>query len=118
MNQQQSFGYNAEAFVVSFLQKRNFVILEQNYKKFYGEIDIIAQKDDFIVFVEVKARRNTYVSLFSLVSPSKQRKIMQVAHEYIMRNASKQITYRFDVALLQSDATNGLQLSYIANAFC
>ena len=58
-----TFGKQSEDFIALYLQKLGFKILEQNYKKFFGEIDIIAKKNDLVVFVEVKARKNSQISI-------------------------------------------------------
>lgn len=107
------FGNNAELAVVDFLIENSFTILEQNYAKFFGEIDIIAQKDDLIVFVEVKARNNPQASMLTLITPSKQRKIIKVAREYISKFGQERATYRFDVALVVGEKN----ITYIPNAF-
>ena len=109
-------GQQTESFVANLLQQDNFTILEQNYKKFFGEIDIIAKKDNVIAFVEVKARRNPKTSMFELVSPAKQKKIILVAKEYIAQKKLAHITYRFDVALVKYK-NNQKEVSYITNAF-
>ncbi len=109
-------GKISESLVANLLQKENFIILEQNYKKFFGEIDIIAKKDNVITFVEVKARNNPRVSMFELISLAKQKKIILVAKEYIAKQQLTHITYRFDVALVEYK-NNTQQVSYITNAF-
>lgn len=113
----QTFGIQSEAFVAQLLEKDKFVILERNYKKFFGEIDIIAQKDDIIAFIEVKARTNPRASMFELITPAKQRKIKQTASDYIIRNNFENATYRFDVALISYNNKQE-SISYIPNAFC
>ena len=47
-----------EALAVAHLKARGYEILERNYRAVRGEIDLIAQDGDFIVFVEVKTRRS------------------------------------------------------------
>lgn len=112
------FGKKAEAAVATLLQSHHFVILEQNYTKFFGEIDIIAQKDDVIIFVEVKARNNAQISMFELVTPSKQQKIIKTAHAYIAETKKHSMTHRFDVALVHTDKLDNIQIRYVSNAFC
>ena len=107
------FGNAAETAVANLLQVNNFTILEQNYTKFFGEIDIIAQKENIIVFVEVKARNNPKLSMLELITPSKQRKIIKVAREYIAKTNQHCVTYRFDVALVCGNNN----ITYIENAF-
>ena len=52
----QQFGALAEKLAATFLQKKGFTILEHNYRYQKAEIDIIAKKNNLLVFVEVKAR--------------------------------------------------------------
>jgi len=112
------FGHQSELLVADLLKDQGFKILEQNYKKFFGEIDIIAQKKDLIVFVEVKARKNSQISMHELVRPSKQRKIILVAQSYMGRHNIYQKICRFDVALLHIVNDKEPELTYIPNAFC
>jgi len=111
------FGKKAESAVVNLLQADHFTILEQNYTKFFGEVDIIAQKDDVVIFVEVKARNNSQISMFDLVTPSKQQKVIKAARAYIAYNNLKNMTYRFDVALVQGNKNDETEITYIPNAF-
>lgn len=57
MNQKQKFGRAGENFAAEILQLSGYEILERNYRCKDGEIDIIAQRDGEIVFIEVKTRR-------------------------------------------------------------
>jgi putative endonuclease len=110
------FGDQAEIFVAQELCKQGFTICKKNYQKPYGEIDIIAQKDDLLVFVEVKARHHEYGTMHDLITPSKQKKIGLVAKEYICRNQIENKICRFDIALVQS-INNQHSLTYITDAF-
>lgn len=110
------FGDQAEAFVAQELCKQGFTICKQNYQKLYGEIDIIAQKDDLLIFVEVKVRQHEYGSMHDLVTNSKQKKIGLVAREYISRNRIVDKICRFDIALVQMNGDQPL-LTYIPHAF-
>lgn len=114
--EKRAFGDQAETFVTLELCKQGFIICERNYQKPYGEIDIIAQRDDLLIFVEVKVRQHEYGTMHELVTPSKQKKIGLVAKEYICRNQIENKICRFDIALVQS-MNNQQSLTYIANAF-
>ena len=50
-------GFLAENLAAKYLEKKGYAILELNYRKPWGEIDIIASKEGILVFVEVKAKR-------------------------------------------------------------
>ncbi len=113
-----SLGFKGENIVSEYLKKDNFTILENNYRSKCGEIDIIAQKDDLIVFVEVKLRNNPKFSLSNLIPRSKQAKIIMTALNYL---ATHNITLqnnilRFDAALVEV-INDKINLNYIKNAF-
>ena len=55
--EKQSVGNVGENIACRFLEKRGFRIVERNYRKKWGEIDIIAEKDNILHFVEVKTNR-------------------------------------------------------------
>ncbi len=116
----QKFGHQSEQVIIKYLEEQNFTILAHNYKKFFGEIDIIAQKKDLMLFVEVKARKNSKLSLHYLVPYPKQQKIIKTAKSFIAERSycSQEITFRFDVALLHLQDNQAPELTYIPNAFC
>lgn len=89
MHYRSHLGKEAEEKVAHTLIKDGFTILERNYRKKYGEIDLIASKPALMVFVEVKMRQHNYFDLSDVITPSKQRKIIAVAKEYIGRMRDK-----------------------------
>ena len=112
-----NFGIQGENFTESFLRSKNFKILNKNYRKFFGEIDIIAEKDNVIVFVEVKSRKTNYSSLLELVTLTKQRRIIETAKNYILEKDLQGKIFRFDVSLIEFDKSKNLKINYIENAF-
>ncbi len=94
-----------------------FTVIARNYRKRYGEIDIIVQKHNVIAFVEVKRRDTNNIDPSETIIPSKQKKIIYVAKEFLATHTNT-IDYvcRFDVALVENKNSN-LQMRYIANAF-
>ena len=115
-NNTKSKGFLGEAQVVTWLKQNGYHILCQNYACKTGEIDIIAQKDEFVCFIEVKTRFITYFDLSELITPSKQKKIINTARRYIALYGNHQQVYRFDVALVEK-MPDGLIVNYIPNAF-
>ncbi len=112
----QNSGYQAEAFVARHLEHVGFTVLERNYKKSYGEIDLIAHKGSLLIFVEVKMRTDAYFDPAELITPSKQRKIITVAQEYIDRKTNGNMDCRFDVALVEGKNSEP-QITYLTDAF-
>jgi putative endonuclease len=116
-SKRSSLGNEGEQQVALYLQQQGFSIIERNYQKFFGEIDIIALREDLLVFVEVKTRRTAgKFDLAGLVLPSKQRKISLVAREYITRHNHIDKVCRFDVALVEG-ASDTAHITYIPEAF-
>jgi putative endonuclease len=109
-------GKEGELLVMQYLQKEGFTLITQNYRKRFGEIDIIAHKDDVLAFVEVKWRHNPLVDPAELIGPSKQRKIISIAKEFLSKHTYDDVVCRFDVALIE-ETNNSINLLYIDNAF-
>ncbi len=109
-------GNKGELFAQDFLRKKGFKILETNWRFQHKEIDIIALKDDFIVFVEVKTRQTNYFGEpFVFVDTAKQRFLVKAANEYITR-FNREEEARFDiVSILYNDHKKDIQ--HIEDAF-
>ena len=58
MDKKQLIGREGEAQAAAYLKQQGYTIVGQNFTCRYGEIDVIARKDPYIVFVEVKTRKN------------------------------------------------------------
>lgn len=113
----KTFGAAGEELVVTHLEKEGFTIKARNYLKRYGEIDIIAQKDDLLAFIEVKTRSQCYENITEIITHGKQKKMIMVAKAYLAQHNITDKFCRFDVAFIQT--INGQQeISYIPNAFC
>jgi len=116
MHFRSQLGKEAEKRVGQYLIQHGFCILEYNYRKKHGEIDLIASKPQLLVFVEVKMRQHNYFDLSDVITRGKQRKIITVAKEYIAIRGWHDQSYRFDVALMLG-TQESLDLTYIPNAF-
>lgn len=99
---------------VSFLEKKGYDILERNFYSKYGEIDIIARDREYLVFLEVKFRKNAYPgAALEAVTPVKQKRMVQTAIYYIYSNKKfDNLPCRFDVLAFEGD-----KIFYIENAF-
>lgn len=98
MTEKRKIGQAGEDAVCAVLEKRGHTILARNWRKPFGEIDIVSQSGDYIVFTEVKARkRGSMVSGASAVDAKKQRKIILCADAYLTENPT-QLQPRYDVA--------------------
>ncbi len=85
MTKLSELGFVAEGLAAKFLEQRSYKILGHNFRRPWGEIDVIAEKDDIIVFVEVKAG-TTNVAGFEpelRADWEKMRKVVRTARTYL-----------------------------------
>ena len=109
-------GENAAA---EYLEKLGYRIVERNYSRRCGEIDIIAYKDGFICFVEVRTRaEGSMVSGAESVDIRKMRRVYKTACLWLMEH-DVACQPRFDVAEMVSSKDGGRieRINYIENAF-
>ena len=108
-----------EALAVAHLRARGYKILAQNYRALRGEIDLVAQDGDCLVFVEVKTRRSLKFGVpQAAVTRQKQQQISKVALAYLRNHDRFDVPCRFDViAIHLSPQLELLKLEQIENAF-
>lgn len=94
-------GHRGEVLAAKQMEKMGYEILERNFHALKGEIDIIAKKDNVIVFTEVKYRKNEEMGTpAEAVNHWKQQHIIRAAKAYIAQKCLMEMGYdfRFDVA--------------------
>ncbi len=108
-------GAEAEAEAADFLQQRGLVLLEQNFRSRYGEIDLILRHAQTLVFVEVRLRSNpNFGSAAESITHAKQRKLVRTAQFFLTERGMNQraCSCRFDAVLF-----GGPCIEWIQNAF-
>ena len=107
-------GSRYETVASEYLENLGMTILERNFRTPSGEIDIIARDGDYLVFVEVKYRKNAAKGYaLEAINPKKQSRIRKTALQYIYSGKVSGFTpMRFDCI-----GITGNQLHYIKNAF-
>jgi len=116
MTERKRRGNYGEDLVAAELKKQGLTIIERNYRKHFGEIDLIAETQDLLVFVEVKTRGAKYIDLGELVLPCQQRKIAKAAKAYLCTYDYTDKVCRFDVALVDMSEKKPC-ITYIPDAF-
>lgn len=110
-------GNQGEELAIQLLKNNGYLIRAQNYFKKTGEIDLIAQKEEQIVFVEVKFRNSLdYGYPREAVTRSKQQKILKTALWYIKENQLDNYGFRFDVIEIYFDQGKQV-INHLENAF-
>jgi putative endonuclease len=94
----KSSGAWGEDLALRYLLRRGYRLVERNYRKRRGEIDLIVRDGDVLVFVEVKLRRSTgFGDPLEAVTARKQATIRSLAEQYLAENQPDFDTVRFDV---------------------
>ena len=113
-------GAWGEECAAAYLRRRGYRILARNYSCRFGEIDLIAEKDGVLLFVEVKLRTNLqYSAPRQYVTVKKQEKLRAAALLYLSARELA-VPARFDVAEVYTDvrhSAGNTRIAYIENAF-
>lgn len=108
-------GKKGEDIASKYLKNKGYEIICRNYKTETGEVDIIATDGQYLVFVEVKLRKNEDLGLpCEAVGRTKQRKISEVAAAYIASRQAFDAAVRFDVIEIYEQEQ---RINHIENAF-
>jgi putative endonuclease len=114
----QAVGRAGEAIALKFLRRKKYTILETGFRRFRGEIDIIALDRKTLVFVEVKMRTGgAFGRPEESVTPAKQRQIRKVAEGYLLRHGLGDVDCRFDVISIRTQDGAGHAIEHFENAF-
>lgn len=110
-------GNLGEDAVCAYLERQGAVILCRNFTVRGGEIDVIAQQGECLLFVEVKTRRpDALVSGAAAVDAAKQRRIIRTAEQYLLKYPSE-LQPRFDVAEVECSGGVVRHITYLEGAF-
>lgn len=111
-------GQRGEELALQCLRKNGYEILEHNYRQPFGEVDLIARHHDTIVFIEVKTRRSgKFGSPLEAVDRNKQRQLVKIAQDYLIRNDLTDSAARFDVVGVYLPEGRKPQINIVDNAF-
>lgn len=117
MTDRQILGYKGEKATCKYLKRNKFKIIKRNFASKHGEIDIIAENKEYIIFVEVKTRsEGQLLDPKTAVNYQKQLRIMKTASAYLRNNPSPKQP-RFDISQVISDGKGKLKIDYLENAF-
>ena len=108
-------GFEYEEIAKKYLLNNNYEIIEENFICKFGEIDIIANKDERLHFIEVKGRLNTNHGYpREAVTFAKRRRLISAAKYYFMLNGKDDYFCQFDVIEIILESK---EINYIENAF-
>jgi putative endonuclease len=112
-----STGKRGEELAAAYLAEAGYRIIERNYRCLFGEIDIVAEEGETLVFVEVKSRRSdAYGDPQLAVGHKKQKKISKISVHYLAERHLCHHPARFDVVAVKL-LPAGHRIELIRNAF-
>lgn len=117
MAQHNELGKKGEKLAQDYLWANGYEILETNYRFEKAEIDIIAQKDDTLVIIEVKTRSSASFGFpEEFISTKKEQLIFEATEGYIEEKAIS-LPIRFDVISILKKENNTLEVEHFKDAF-
>ncbi len=114
----QNTGDLGEKLARDFLKKKGYRIIETNFRCRRGEIDIIARHKDFLVFVEVRSKRNLeWGTPEESITAGKKRRVKTAAFQYLRELEKQPKQWRIDVVVLEIDeAGKAKRIEHIESA--
>lgn len=117
INNIKQIGSKGEELARKFLISNNYQIIKTNFHSPYGEIDIIAEDNGTLVFIEVKTRSSDLDSALNSISISKRKKISKTASLFLSAHRPLEDMFtRFDVIVVINSKTH-TSLKHIKEAF-
>ncbi|HYL00278.1 MAG TPA: YraN family protein [Steroidobacteraceae bacterium] len=115
----QQSGKRAEDLAAEFLRTHGCEILERNYRRRLGELDLIARERGVLVIAEVRTRAHaTFGSAAASVDRRKQRRITRAAQQLLQQRADlARLPVRFDVLVVSDLAAPEPRIEWIRHAF-
>lgn len=108
----QQTGQDGEDAALAYLGRHGLTLLQRNFRCKGGEIDLIMQDGDTLVFIEVRKRADLrHGGAAASVTHAKQKRLIIAAHSYLQRHRNPP-PCRFDVIAIDAEA-----LSWLKNAF-
>jgi len=116
MDRRKQTGQQGEDIAASYFVEKGYKIIERNWRCSVGELDIIMEGDDILIFVEVRTRRSQrFGTPEESITPAKQARLVELAHTFLQETKTQDRSWRIDVAAVELG--RGLpQINHIENA--
>lgn len=116
MGKHNEFGKEGEQIAVDFLIKNGYDIKYRNYRYLKSEIDIIAQKENILAIVEVRARSNDLIINIADTITKKKINLLVMGADYYVTNQNLDVEVRFDIITILKN-TKIFKIEHIKSAF-
>jgi putative endonuclease len=119
LTQRQRIGQAAEEIAAEFLRAQGLSILERNFRRRLGELDLVARQDGVLVIAEVRTRASgTYGGAAASVDGRKQRRLLKAAAQLLQQHADwAKLRVRFDVLVVSGLGGGKPRVEWIQHAF-
>ena len=109
-------GEKGEDLAVEFLQKKGYKILDRNWRFKKAEVDIIAQKNEVLIIVEVKTRTSNYFgNPQDFINQKKVQLLVEAANEYVI-SKDLDVEVRFDIVAILKNKQE-FDIEHLEDAF-
>ncbi len=116
LDKRKQTGQHGEDAAAMYLTERGYSIVQRNWRCTVGELDIVAEADNTLVFVEVRTKRSrNFGTAVESITPTKQAKLVELAETYLQETNILNQDWRIDVIAIWLEA--GLpHINHIENA--
>jgi putative endonuclease len=116
---QQRIGQRAEDMATEFLRSKGLVIIERNFRRRLGELDIVARDGDVLVIAEVRFRASDrFGGAAASVDGRKQQRLVRAAMQLLQqRRDFSHVRIRFDVISVSQSGAVGPEIEWLQHAF-
>jgi putative endonuclease len=118
MASNKELGRIGELAAADYLEGLGYRIVARNVRYRFGELDLVAEEGQVLVFVEVKTRRGErFGSAVEAITPAKQRQLVKLASLYLAAGRHTNRSCRFDIVTVVPNGAGGWQCRLWRNAF-
>jgi len=112
-------GAAGERIAREYLRAKGYAILDSNWSTTFGELDIVAKRDEVLVFVEVKTRRGASIELaLESVTPAKQERMLRTVYQYLQdQDIDPETQWRIDVIAVAIAGDRRPRINHVEDAF-
>ena len=107
-------GDGGEAQAAAYLEGQGYRVVQQGFATRDGELDLIVEKGEWLVFVEVRLRHGGAIDPIETITGPKQRKVVRTAMAYVARHQITDRAIRFDVVTLWDGKLTHLEAAFDA----
>lgn len=116
MGKHNEFGKEGEQIAVDYLLKNGYRILYRNYRYLKAEIDIIAQKEQILAIVEVRARSSDFLQNIAETVNQKKIKLLVMAADHFVLENDIDVEVRFDIVTILKNKSQ-FKIDHLKGAF-